>query len=99
PLDPGFLDVTLPPLGEGARLEFWQRALARRGLDAAGAPALAARFRIGPGTIERIVAHVAQRGLAERPAEEGDDVTAQLDRAARQHIDVRLGKVASHIER
>ncbi|HWM87426.1 MAG TPA: ATP-binding protein [Kofleriaceae bacterium] len=96
PLDPGFLDFTVPPLDEGARLEFWREALERRDLDADGADALASRFRIGPGTIERVVSHVAARRSAD--ARE-DDVAGELGRAARQHIDVRLGKVASHIER
>ncbi|HKE19770.1 MAG TPA: ATP-binding protein [Kofleriaceae bacterium] len=97
PLDPGFLDFTLPALDEGARLDFWRGALERRALDPEGAAAMAARFRVGPGTIERVVSLVAARRSAE--AREPDDVAAELGRAARQHIDVRLGKVATHIER
>jgi hypothetical protein len=97
PLDPGFLDFTLPSLAEGERLEFWHEALARRQLDDGGAVGLAARFRIGPGTIERVVAQVSARLSAERRADV--DMAEVLGRAARQHIDVRLGKVASHIER
>ena len=97
PLDPGFLDYTLPSLSEGERFEFWLGALARRGMDTSGAPALASRFRIGPGTIERVIDYVATRRTAERRDEA--DFTSEIDRSARQHIDVRLGKVATHIDR
>jgi ATPase family associated with various cellular activities (AAA) len=95
PLDPGFLDFSLPALGEGERLEFWRGALERRGLPAAGVPGLAARYRVGPGTIERVVSQVAWRVSAEPVA----DVSAELDRAARQHVEVRLASVAKHIDR
>jgi hypothetical protein len=97
PLDPGFLDFTLPALDEGARLDFWRAALERRELDPEGAASMAARFRVGPGTIERVVSLVAARRSTE--ARGPDDVAGELSRAARQHIDVRLGKVATHIER
>ena len=97
PLDPGFLDFTLPSLSEGERLEFWIRALDRRAMDSSGAAALASRFRIGPGTIERVIDYVATRRTVERRDEA--DFTSEIDRSARQHIDVRLGKVATHIDR
>jgi SpoVK/Ycf46/Vps4 family AAA+-type ATPase len=98
PLDPGFLDFTLPSLAEGDRLAFWNGALARRQLETEGAADLAARFRVGPGTIERVVSQVAAR-LSDEQREEGVDVADVLGRAARQHIDVRLGKVATHVDR
>jgi hypothetical protein len=97
PLDPGFLDFTIPSLTEGERVGFWRDALARRGLDTTGAAALASRFRVGPGTIDRVIGHVSGRRTQER--NEDSDATSELDRAARQHIDVRLGKVANHISR
>ncbi len=97
PLDPGFLDFTLPALDEGARLDFWRAALERQDMDSSGSASLAARFRIGPGTIERVVALAAARRSAEPREPEADVV--ELGRAARQHIDVRLGKVATHIDR
>ena len=97
PLDPGFVDYTLPSLSEGDRVDFWIGALARRGMDTAGAAALASRFRIGPGTIERVIDYVATRRTVERRDEA--DFTTEIDRSARQHIDVRLGKVATHIDR
>jgi AAA+ superfamily predicted ATPase len=97
PLDPGFLDFTVPALNEGERVDFWRAALGRRDLDTSGAGGLASRFRIGPGTIERVVSHVTARRSSE--ARGADDIAVELGRAARQHIDVRLGKVASHIDR
>ena len=97
PLDPGFLDFTLPSLGEGERFDFWQEALIRRQLDTTGATMLAARYRVGPGTIERVVSQVAARLSLERREEV--DVAEVLGRSARQHIDVRLGKVATHVDR
>jgi len=97
PLDPGFLDYTLPSLSEGDRLDFWTSALGRRSMDIAGATALASRFRIGPGTIERVIDYVATRRTVER--RDDTDFAGEIDRAARQHIDVRLGKVATHIDR
>jgi ATPase family associated with various cellular activities (AAA) len=97
PLDPGFLEFSLPALGEGERLDFWRGALERRGLPAAGASGLAARYRVGPGTIERVVSQVGWR-LSAEPSP-GADVSAELDRAARQHVEVRLARVAKRIDR
>ncbi len=97
PIDPGYLDFTIPPLSETARVEFWRTALARRSLVAAGADELGARFRIGPGTIETVIDNAVQRRDAE--PEPAEDATADLDAAARQHIDTRLGNVATHLTR
>lgn len=97
PLDPGFFDFTIPPLAEGARHDFWTEALERRGLPTSLCAQLASRYRVGPGTIERVAAHVAARHPPDRTGEE--ELLNELDRTARQHIDVRLGKVATHVER
>jgi adenylate kinase family enzyme len=99
PLDPGYLSFTLPPMNEGERGEFWRAALARRALRADGVDKLAARFRVGPGTIERIVAQVALRRGTDGAGKSPADATDELDRAARQHIDVRLAKVATQVDR
>jgi hypothetical protein len=96
PLDPGHLSFTLPALNEGERAAFWRAALARRGLRADGVDRLAARFRVGPGTIERILAQVVAVGGPDLAAR---DLSEELDRAARQHIDVRLAKVATQVDR
>jgi AAA+ superfamily predicted ATPase len=96
PLNPGYLMFTIPPLGEAERLEFWQRALARRGLAAERPEALASRFRFGAGTIETVIDSVVSRL---DPVLRGTDMSDQLEATARQHIDSRLGAVAQRIDR
>ncbi len=97
PIDPGYLDFTIPPLSETDRGDFWRQALARHDMHASGADELAGRFRIGPGTIETVIDNAELRRDAE--LEPADDATADLDAAARQHIDTRLGNVATHLTR
>ena len=97
PLDPGYLTFTIPPQSESERYEFWQQALARRKLIAHGAERLASRFRIGPGTVENVAAAVQRRLDDEQQGSE--DITERLDLAARQHIETRMGNVATHLTR
>jgi hypothetical protein len=94
PIDPGYLSFTLPSLTESERFSFWTDALARHGLHAEGVERLAARFRIGPGTIEAVIA--AGKG---RLADAEEDATHELDMAARQHIQTRMSSVAQRITR
>ena len=96
-LDPGYLSFTLPHVKEADRLEFWIQALARRGMIAKKVEQLAARFRIGPGTIERVLDTVQQKSEVEPIP--GSDLSDTLDEAARQHIDTRMGNVATHVTR
>ncbi|MEM9493166.1 MAG: ATP-binding protein, partial [Myxococcota bacterium] len=96
PLEPGYLSFTIPPLSESQRYEFWQNALERHGLKARRADLLASRFRIGPGTVESVIAAVERR-LDEDQSDE--DQSERLDVAARQHIETRMGNVATHITR
>ncbi|TMQ08532.1 MAG: ATP-binding protein [Deltaproteobacteria bacterium] len=95
PLDPGFVSVTLPALLETERAEAWASATAAANLRA-DVDALAARYRIGPGVIRKVVADLADRG----PTWPGlDDATAALDEQARQHVAARLDHVARRIDR
>jgi ATPase family associated with various cellular activities (AAA) len=94
PIDPGYLSFTLPSLTESERFSFWTEALERHGLRAEGIDRLAARFRIGPGTIEAVIA--AGKGRLDDPEE---DATYELDLAARQHIQTRMSTVAQRITR
>lgn len=97
PIEPGYLSFTIPPLSESERYDFWKQALERRGLAAEGCERLAARFRIGPGTIESIITGVESRlNDQERSFE---DLSDRLDAAARQHISIRMSNVASHMTR
>jgi hypothetical protein len=92
PIDPGYLQVDLPDLSETERLAVWRSELAAKGI---GSPddtlgPLTARWRIGPGTIHRVVAHVTEGG---RTAV----ASAQIDQAVSQHLARKLGDVAERM--
>ena len=97
PIDPGHTTFSIPALTEAERLDFWKAAIARRNMTAAGIERVSARFRIGPGTIETVLAAVDTRSATTGAS--GEDLTNELDATARQHIDVRLGSVASRATR
>src|SRR5262249_35830458 len=59
---------------------------------------LAARYRIGPGVIEHVVAQVVIRRAGESTAA-ATDAGAELDEVAAQHIATRLAHVAHHVTR
>jgi hypothetical protein len=93
PIEPGYLQIELPDLSETERLEIWHRELSSHQLatTADAIAPLAARWRIGPGTIHRVVAQVTS-GTAEP-----DVSTAHIDRAVSQHLERRLGDVAERV--
>jgi len=97
PIDPGYLSFTLPPLSETERLDFWNEALERAGMEAEDIEGLASRFRIGPGVIEDVIAQAKIRQSVDDTAD--SDATDLLVKTARQHISSRLGNVATHITR
>ncbi len=99
PLAPGHRIVDLRPLDEGTRAEVWAERLAQHGLPAGDAAELAARFRIGPGLIERALA-----AAADELGDLGEPIapvvaTHAIDHAVRQHLEERLGTVASRVHR
>ena len=97
PIDPERIEIELPPLSLTDRTAAWQRALTARALpvpDEAGLALLAARFRFGPGTIERISDQVAHRARRNPAA-----IASLIDEIARQHIAGRLERVATRITR
>jgi hypothetical protein len=91
PLDPGFVSITLPPLLESERANAWAAALEAAELRA-DVDLLAARYRIGPGVIRRVVRQLGAHGLR-------GDSTAVLDDQVRQHVASRLDHVARRIDR
>ncbi|GAB4511718.1 MAG: hypothetical protein Tsb0020_29600 [Haliangiales bacterium] len=108
PLDPGYVSATIPALSESERLAFWAEALARHGLRADSVERLASRYRVGPGTIEAIIAEARARPapeVAPRAAGDGgpddgdDDMSAALDETARQHIQTRMSSVSTQVSR
>ena len=92
PLDAGHVSIELPILAESERLRVWTGALADAGVISKP-ELLAARYRLGPGSIYRAVAATLDRAAA------GVDVTAELERYIRQTRDARLGQHARCVER
>jgi len=95
-LDPGYLLVDLPVRNERERGESWATALARHQIDLPDTSELAARYRVGPGIIDRVCAEVSKR--PERPTEAAGWMK-QLDETVRQHLENKLGKTASRVHR
>jgi hypothetical protein len=96
PLDPGYLALDLPTRNERERTESWTIALERNGIELSDPSELAARYRVGPGTIERVCAEVARRPDA--PSDPAGWLR-ELDDAVRQYLENRLGKTASRVAR
>ncbi|HZJ63694.1 MAG TPA: ATP-binding protein, partial [Kofleriaceae bacterium] len=96
PLDPGYLLLDIPPRNEQMRGESWGVALERHHIELSDPSELAARYRVGPGTIERVCAEVARR--PDRPADPAAWMR-ELDDAVRQHLENRLGTTANRVTR
>lgn len=90
---PGYRLVDLPPLSESARLTMWQAELTRHELAGVGGvdAALAARWRLGPGAICRVVADAARS----RPGP--DELGPEVERAVSQHLLHGLSDVAERV--
>jgi len=96
PLEPGYLLLDLPTRNERERGESWSIALERHGIELSDPSELAARYRVGPGTIERVCAEVRRRPDA--PTDAASWVR-ELDDAVRQYLENRLGKTATRVGR
>jgi hypothetical protein len=94
PLDPGYLLLELPARSELERVASWTAALDRHAIELADATDLAARYRVGPGIIERVCSEVASR--PHRPADAAAWLRA-LDDAVRQHLVNRIGGSATRV--
>jgi hypothetical protein len=92
PIDPGYVLVDIPDLTETERLDIWKAELAAKGIaspaDTLGP--LTSRWRIGPGTIHRVVEHVTEGGRTNIASDE-------IDRGVSQHLERKLGDVAEKI--
>ena len=89
PFEAGYALVELEDLSETHRRAVWHAALAARGVDAVGLSDLAARWRIGPGTIHNVVAALPD---GDQPV-----TTPVITAAVGQYLDRRLGDVAERI--
>jgi SpoVK/Ycf46/Vps4 family AAA+-type ATPase len=96
PLDPGYLQLDVPARDERARGVSWGVALDRHQIDLPDASELAARYRVGPGIIERVCAEVSRR--PDRPPDAAAWMR-ELDDAVRQHLENRLGTTANRVTR
>lgn len=98
-LEPGYVLVDLPDLTESERLAVWQAELATHGLADSGAEtaALAARWRVGPGTIHRVVAEVSEQTAGDPSACEQPSITGIIDSVIGQHLEQRFGEVAQRV--
>ncbi|HEU4728446.1 MAG TPA: ATP-binding protein [Kofleriaceae bacterium] len=94
PLDPGYLLLDLPARSEHERAASWTAALERHGIELADATDLAARYRVGPGIIERVCSEVARR--PSRPADAAGWIHT-LDDAVREHLVNRIGASATRV--
>jgi hypothetical protein len=95
-LDPGYLLLDLPARNERERTESWGDSLARYRIPLSDPSELAARYRVGPGIIDRVCAEVARR--PDRPTTPAGWMR-ELDDAVRQHLENRLGKTATRVKR
>ena len=95
PLDPGYLTIDLPVLDERSRERVWAQVVSRRQLPMPEVSELAARYRIGPGVIERVCAEVTKGATPT----DGAEATAAIDTAVRQHLENRIGTVATRVNR
>lgn len=91
PLEPGCVDVALAPLSELGRQHAFAAALEHHAI-AANAELLAARYRVGPGTIGRVAA-------AARDWLDGsdDDPTVVVDALVRRNVAARAGRAATPV--
>ncbi|HEX4455060.1 MAG TPA: ATP-binding protein [Kofleriaceae bacterium] len=96
PLDPGYLLLDVPSRNERERVVTWTAALERHAIDLSDPSELAARYRVGPGTIERVCVEVSRR--PDLPTDAAAWVR-ELDDAVRQHLENRLGKTATRVSR
>jgi hypothetical protein len=95
-LDPGYLMLDIPVRNERERSISWGVSLQRHSIELPDTGELAARYRVGPGIIDRVCAEVARR--PELPTEAAGWVK-ELDEAVRQHLENGLGKTASRVTR
>ena len=96
PLDPGYLVIDIPTRNERQRVESWTIALERHAIELADPSDLAARYRVGPGIIERGCSEVSRR--PDHPTDAAAWVR-ELDDAVRQYLENRLGTVANRVTR
>jgi hypothetical protein len=95
-LEPGYLLLDIPPRNEQQRTESWALALERYRIALPDPSELAARYRVGPGVIDRVCFDVSRKP---EPPPDAAAWVRELDEAVRQHLENRLGKTATRVSR
>lgn len=99
-LEPGYLQFEMPQLSEAQRAAVFQGALREFALPLASAEPLAAKYRVGPGVIRRVVAQVARGQVGDGSDLPGERaLQARLESALRQHRSTQLGSLATAVTR
>jgi hypothetical protein len=91
PLEPDYVLIELPPSTIAERAEQWSDALAAHGLAVRDLDELAARFTVGAGTVSSVVETIARTAPS--------DVDRAIEHTMRQHLEIKLGEVASRVTR
>jgi hypothetical protein len=91
PVQPGYVRIELPTSTIGERAAQWSATLASAGLVVRDLDALAARFTVGPGTIQHVVSRVARSAPP--------SVDRAIEAAVRQYLESKLGAVATRVTR
>ena len=97
PLDAGYLAFDLPVLTIDQRLHAWRSILDGHDLYVRDPSELATRYSVGPGVMIRACARVAEATRGD--AGERRDVASDLEAAVRQHLEGRLGTIATRVTR
>jgi hypothetical protein len=92
--DPGHFIIDLLALSESRRADVWRQTLAVHHLAVSNVEEIAARWRIGPGIVQRVVSAVARQ-----PSAAGGASATRIDQAVRQHLETRLGEIATRVTR
>jgi hypothetical protein len=95
-LDPGYLLLDIPPRSESERAVSWALALERYQIPLSDSSELAARYRVGPGIVDRVCLEVSRRP---EPPLDPAAWLRELDEAVHQHLENRLGKTATRVTR
>jgi len=91
PIEPGYVMIELPTSTITERASQWNTILGEADLAVRDLDELAARFTVGPGTIRNVVTGVA-RGAPPDP-------DLAIETALRQHLETKLGAVATRVTR
>jgi hypothetical protein len=96
PFDPGYLLYDIRSRTEVERGESWRTSITRHAIELNDASDLAARYRVGPGVVERVVREVAGRSNAPANPEQWSKA---FDESVRQYLENKLGQNANRITR